>query len=259
MNIQNHDAWVSNELNRTFQDETIECIFRGQYLFWQRGHTSYDGQEFMRLYKIKVEDLPLMFVVEPNTGARLKTLKGYVEPADLASMLIEFHEKNRSSLQNCVQSPKENADSASKPFADKEDAEEVRIAESTNASQLPGKDFGKPIAVAAPTQEPKAAVPAVATPSFDFSIYGEVPSVPDDKEVGTVRVAVKLPKKRIQRRFRNTDTVRALFAYVAAEDEDSRHRAFDLVNPGPPPASLSLSLDDRIDSLNGVCVNHKWA
>jgi hypothetical protein len=69
---------------------------------------------------------------------------------------------------------------------------------------------------------------------------------------------VKLPTRRIQRRFRESDTVRSLFAYIASEDETSKARSFDLVNPGPPPLSLLSVLDDKIGFLNGVCVNHKW-
>ena len=256
VNIQSHEVWFSNELNRTFADETIECIFRGQYLFWQRGHTSHDGREFMRLYKIDPNDLPIMFIIEPNTGARLKTFKGYMEPADLASALIEFHEKHADSLQNLVRSPKGNA-SATLSANDKDDGSvEVRVPEKTDMTTF-GKPLAAPeVAVAAPAPAP---VPVSAPPAFDPSVFGEVPSLPGDKDAGVVRVAVKLPTKRITRRFRSTDTVRALFAFVASEDEESRQRAFDLVNPGPPSETLTLSLDDRIDRLNGVCVNHKWA
>lgn len=254
VNIQSHEVWFSNELNRTFADETIECIFRGQYLFWQRGHTSHDGKEFMRLYKIDPNDLPIMFIIEPNTGARLKTFKGYMEPADLASALIEFHEKHADSLQNLVRSPKGNA-SAALSANDKDDGSvEVRVPERADTTT-----FGKPLAAPEVAVAAPAPAPVSAPPAFDPSIFGDVPSLPGDKDAGVVRVAVKLPTKRITRRFHNTDTVRALFAFVASEDEESRQRAFDLVNPGPPSETLTLSLDDRIDRLNGVCVNHKWA
>lgn len=255
-------------MNRTFHDETIECIFRGQYLFWQRGHTSHDGQEFMRLYKINSEDLPVMIILDPNTGARKKTFKGYMEPADLASNLIEFHEKNAGSLQNYVHSPKGAASDLLS--SDKSDFQEVREAESTKQ--------GTNVAVAAPAP--------LASPAFDPSIFGDVPSIPGglltfctipealfellflivfyisicniDKEANTVRVAVKLPTRRIQRRFHETDTVRALFAFVASEDEESRGRSFDLVNPGPSPLGLLSVLDDKLGFLNGICVNHRW-
>jgi hypothetical protein len=240
VNIQSHEAWISNELNRTFHDETIECIFRGQYLFWQRGHTSHDGQEFMRLYKINSEDLPVMIILDPNTGARKKTFKGYMEPADLASNLIEFHEKNAGSLQNYVHSPKGAASDLLS--SDKSDSQEVREAESIKQ--------GTNVAVAAPAP--------LASPAFDPSIFGDVPSIPGDKEANTVRVAVKLPTRRIQRRFHETDTVRALFAFVASEDEESKGRSFDLVNPGPSPLSLLSVLDDKLGFLNGICVNHRW-
>ena len=76
VNIQSHLQFASDELNRdTWSDENIKWILRSQFLFWQRGHTSPDGQEFMRLYKIQEEDLPIIMIIEPMTGAKKATYK----------------------------------------------------------------------------------------------------------------------------------------------------------------------------------------
>lgn len=74
MNIQNHTEFSSHLLNRdVWTDETVESLLHGSFLFWQRGHTSAQGAQFIQMYKIDESQLPLIAVIHPSTGAmRLK-------------------------------------------------------------------------------------------------------------------------------------------------------------------------------------------
>jgi len=76
VNLQSHYQFPAQLLNRdTWSDETIESFLRTTYLFWQRGHTTYDGKLYMRTYKINDDDdLPHIAIIDPRTGAKLITL-----------------------------------------------------------------------------------------------------------------------------------------------------------------------------------------
>lgn len=75
VNIQSHEEFPSHMLNRdTWVHETIESILRTTYLFWQRGHTSGDGRDYMNMYRLSEDDLPHIGIIDPRTGAKLLTL-----------------------------------------------------------------------------------------------------------------------------------------------------------------------------------------
>jgi len=61
----NRDTWVH---------ETMESVLRSTFLLWQRGHTSGEGQAYMRMHRLNDDDLPHIGVIDPRTGAKLLTL-----------------------------------------------------------------------------------------------------------------------------------------------------------------------------------------
>jgi len=61
----NRDTWVH---------ETMESVLRTTFLLWQRGHTSGEGQAYMRMHRLENDDLPHIGIIDPRTGAKLLTL-----------------------------------------------------------------------------------------------------------------------------------------------------------------------------------------
>jgi len=79
----------------------------------------------------------------------------------------------------------------------------------------------------------------------------------------SIKVAIKLSSnKRVTRRFRKTDPIRALFAYVVAIDPESASKRFELSVRLPTTQTLILStcLDMTLDehSINKDLVLHAW-
>jgi hypothetical protein len=73
VNLQSHNQLASSNLNRdTWTDEAIQSLFNTSFLFWQRGHTSLDGQEYLRLYRVTEDHLPHIAIINPITGAKVK-------------------------------------------------------------------------------------------------------------------------------------------------------------------------------------------
>jgi hypothetical protein len=75
VNIQSHDEFTSHLLNRdVWTNETIVDLFRTTFLFWQRGHTSRDGRDYMTMHKVTDDQLPHIAFIDPRTGAKKLTL-----------------------------------------------------------------------------------------------------------------------------------------------------------------------------------------
>jgi hypothetical protein len=74
VNIQSHQEFASQLLNRdVWSDEAVRVVLGTDFVFWQRGHTTRQGQRFMQHYRVAEADLPLIVVVDPVTGAKLAT------------------------------------------------------------------------------------------------------------------------------------------------------------------------------------------
>jgi hypothetical protein len=76
VNLQSHLEFTSHLLNRdTWTHETIIDILQTSFLFWQRGHTTGDGLQYMNMHRLSQDDdLPHIGVIDPRTGARLLSL-----------------------------------------------------------------------------------------------------------------------------------------------------------------------------------------
>ena len=70
INIQQGDDFSSHTLNHTFNDEMMQEIIAGSFIFWQRKNTSGEGERFANYYKIY--DFPVICAIDPRTG-RLMT------------------------------------------------------------------------------------------------------------------------------------------------------------------------------------------
>ncbi len=72
VNILSHEDFHAQEMNRdTWVEETIRSLLTETFLFYQRGHTTYDAKDFMRYYRVTEDMLPYIAIIEPNTGAKL--------------------------------------------------------------------------------------------------------------------------------------------------------------------------------------------
>ena len=89
VNIQSHEDFSSHMLNRdTWSDDTVVSLLRTSFVFWQRGHTSPDGQAYMRMHGIAEADLPHIAIIDSRTGARIVTMKGFVSQSELSMALL---------------------------------------------------------------------------------------------------------------------------------------------------------------------------
>lgn len=80
-------------------------LLHENFLFWQRGNTSLDGKDCIARYKFSgPSDLPQITVVDPRTGVRVKSFKGYVPPTTLVEGLVEFLSEYSLDVHQPIQS-----------------------------------------------------------------------------------------------------------------------------------------------------------
>lgn len=91
VNIQN-DEFASLQLNRdTWKDDVLQSVIQVYCLFWQAHHNSTQGQRFCTLYKVDSQ-LPLVALIDPRTGEKMKQWTGFIEPRRMIEDLQVFVE-----------------------------------------------------------------------------------------------------------------------------------------------------------------------
>eukprot|EP00981_Chlorochromonas_danica_P001843 scaffold386_cov174-Ochromonas_danica.AAC.17 len=240
VNLQSHEEFISHLLNRdVWRDETIESLLKGSYQLWQRGHTSAQGKEFMRFYHIQEDQLPVIMILHPATGAMLFSWTGLISPEELASHLVEFSETH----------PLVPAPTAAPPTSSSQSDGHDAATGGGDSSTLKGEESRPLESVTLPPPPPSAAV-------VD---YGPVPAEPDENDSNAVKISLRLPGKAVTRRYLKTDRVRSLFAVTVANIPEATTKPFELFTRYPLK-NLVNNLDQTLEEceLANSQVAHRW-
>jgi len=90
VNLQSVDIFDSHRMNRdVWSNDSILSVLESSFVFWQRSSSCEQGSNFLRLYKITDEMLPITIIIGP-TGSLLFSQSGFVSVPDLSSSLFEF-------------------------------------------------------------------------------------------------------------------------------------------------------------------------
>jgi len=123
VNIQCDKAFSSHLLNRdVWTNETLVSLIRMNFVFWQRGTTSQDGQMFATMHRLSPEmggeGFPVIGLVDARTGALISTIKvtAKTDANDVILKLMEFLEANNiNGLDAPVARPRVNSKSSELP------------------------------------------------------------------------------------------------------------------------------------------------
>lgn len=262
-------------------------MIRSHCVFWQRGHLTEDGKQYLQLYRVDpVSELPHIAIIDARTGAKVAALQGYHEPAMFLAFLVEFVDENKVDgmtaprVRNLKpQSSQQARDYSSSTFGNSSEAldmctegdEDAKVggdsnvdvvtssASTTQASTLSssssssassnqnGGDQLKPVSV-----------PATRTVK---ELYGNPPEEPPANDKTALRISLKPASggKALVRRYRPTDSVRSLYAIAAGLEADTQTRPFDIAR-SYPLVSLNDSLDITLveAGLGGTQVQMRW-
>mmetsp|Transcript_11441 Transcript_11441/g.17197 ORF Transcript_11441/g.17197 Transcript_11441/m.17197 type:complete len:315 (+) Transcript_11441:2-946(+) len=262
VNLQSHAEFGSQMLNRdTFTNETVESILRTSFLLWQRGHTSRQGREYMRMHSLSEDDLPHLGIIDPRTGAKLKTFTGFVTPEDLIIRLMEFSESHTLSVPQLPQVI-EKAAAGTESVVSESESERFRSESNLNVYSNRNSFDSQKV-----DDEPNGKMAADELPvdssSASSAVVYDLPSdEPPESARDAVKVSIKLLNgKSFPRRYYRNASVEELFR-VAASVEPAvaqKQESFDLVTRFPA-TSLKESLHKTIGECNlaGSQIFFRW-
>ena len=76
VNILSPESFSSHELNRdTWSDDTVQSVIEENFVLWIRSNKSIHGLEYVKLHCVPPEDIPIIAIVDPRTGAQIIQIK----------------------------------------------------------------------------------------------------------------------------------------------------------------------------------------
>lgn len=213
VNLQRTGEFSSFLLNRdTWRNKAVVETVETNFIFWQAVENSVEGQKVRTYYKLELELLPVVMVIEPITGRKINTMAGMVEPENLLYNLLDC--TDCGPLDYCINLFGKHVNS-SRVLQDqenkKEEDEDVlrALTHSMEGVKL-DDDVKKP----------------------GYPPLPEEPKVDDMKLI--CKVGVRLPDgRRIQRSFLRSDPIQLLWSFCCSKLEEAEKRPFCLAFATP--------------------------
>ncbi|XP_019056429.1 PREDICTED: plant UBX domain-containing protein 7-like [Tarenaya hassleriana] len=218
VNLQSREELASHTLNRdTWGDEVVAETITNNFVFLQVEHDASDGQKIHTFYN--VETLPVVLVIDPITGQRMRLWYGMIEGETLLEELVPFMDVG----------PKQQL------------LHKKRHPRSTAEEQNPSLET----------------VPETETPSLETLTLSEkdqtnampmFPPLPQEPIVGDprllCRVGFRFPDgRRLVRSFLKTEPIQLLWSFCHSQIQESEMKPFKLVETTTPRSANTIHYD----------------
>ncbi|XP_068645664.1 plant UBX domain-containing protein 7-like [Aristolochia californica] len=245
VNIQSTKEFSSHILNRdTWANEAVAETIRSNFIFWQVYDDTSEGRKVCTYYNLY--SIPVVLVIDPITGQKLRSWNGMVEPERLLEDLVPYLDKGPKDHFG-VHSHKRLREShtSAQSFAemmqpDETVEEDEELLRALAASLEDKKQVVKPTQV--DTQAPKLGreektdeleTAAAETSSNKMPTYPPLPEEPKGDRSLLCRVGVRLPDgQRLQRNFLRKDPIQLLWSFCSSQLNEG-DRAFRLTQAIP--------------------------
>ncbi|GAY48594.1 hypothetical protein CUMW_112900 [Citrus unshiu] len=253
VNLQSTKEFSSHMLNRdTWANEAVSQTISTNFIFWQiyfkssRNALVYDdtseGKKVCTYYKL--DSIPVVLVVDPITGQKMRSWCGMVQPESLLEDLVPFMDGGPREQHAKVshKRPRGSSTTPQQKNKDKPDIENEELLQALAASMETIKDasgVSSSDTDVASTDKDEAS--ATEKPAY--------PALPEEPKVDRsllCRVGVRLPDgRRMQRNFLRTDPIQLLWSYCYSQLEGSEMKPFRLTH-AIPGATKSLDYDSKL-------------
>ncbi|XP_041011944.1 plant UBX domain-containing protein 7 [Juglans microcarpa x Juglans regia] len=239
VNLQSTKEFSSHMLNRdTWANEAVSQTISTNFIFWQVYDDTTEGRKVCTYYKL--DSIPVVLVIDPITGQKMRSWCGMVQPQRLLEDLLPFIDggpkdhhitlSNKRPRESSLPSPQKNKDQTN------EEDEELQRA--LAASMESTKDFhgvtAENIDVTTTDEEET---------SSKKPKYPPLPDEPKGDKNLLCRVGFRLPDgRRVQRNFFRVDPIQLLWSFCYSQLEEADARSFRLTQ-AIPGATKSLDYD----------------
>ncbi|WCJ33737.1 UBX domain-containing protein [Euphorbia peplus] len=234
VNIQSATEFSSHMLNRdTWANEAVGQTVSTNFIFWQVYDDASEGRKVCTYYKL--DSIPVVLVIDPITGQKMRAWSGMVQPESLLEDLVPFmdggprdHHVSHKRPRGSSQAPQKN-----KVETNKED-EEVQRALAASMEGM--KDLNRTASDSAGSSIADKEEETCTTEKPEYPLLPEEPR--GDKSL-ICRVGLRFPDgRKIQRNFLKTEPIQLLWSFCYSEVEKTGAKPFRLTQAIPGATSL---------------------
>ncbi|CAN4080979.1 unnamed protein product [Withania somnifera] len=244
MNMQSTREFSSHMLNRdTWANEAVSQTIRSNFIFWQVYDDTEEGSKVCTYYKL--DSMPVVLVIDPITGQKLRAWRGMVQPETLLEDLLSFMDASPSEYHVNLshKRPRETPQAPRQPQPQNELGEEDEELQRALAASMEGIE--NPGSVA--SKESNEASDVVKEEQLiKKPCYPPLPEEPKGDRNLLCRVAIRFPDgRRLQRNFLRTDSIKLLWSFCSTQLKEAESRPFKFTQ-AIPGASKFLEYDNNI-------------
>ncbi|CAN4090407.1 unnamed protein product [Withania somnifera] len=258
MNMQSTREFSSHMLNRdTWANEAVAQTIKSNFIFWQVYDDTEEGSKVCTYYKL--DSMPVVLVIDPITGQKMRSWRGMVQPETLLEDLLSFMDASPSEYHVNLshKRPRETPQAPRQPQAQpqpqpqpqnelgEEDEELQRaLAASMEGIENPGSVASEESIEASDVVKEEQ---LIKKPS-----YPPLPEEPKGDRNLLCRVAIRFPDgRRLQRNFLRTDSIKLLWSFCSTQLEEAELRPFKFTQ-AIPGASKFLEYDNITFEESGL-------
>ncbi|KAL0005046.1 hypothetical protein SO802_012607 [Lithocarpus litseifolius] len=242
VNLQSTKEFTSHMLNRdTWANEAVSQTISTNFIFWQVYDDTTEGRKVCTYYKL--DSIPVVLVIDPITGQKMRSWCGMVQPERLLEDLLPFMDggpkDHHITLSN--KRPRESSSTPPQRSKDETNEEDEEVQRALPASMEGVKDSSEITA-----KDKDVAVNEEDKTCSTMKVkYPPLPEEPKGDKNLLCRVGFRLPDgRRVQRNFFRTDSIQLLWSFCYSQLEEAETRPFRLTH-AIPGASRSLDYDSQ--------------
>lgn len=243
VNLQSTREFSSHMLNRdTWANEAVAQTIITNFIFWQVYDDTEEGSKVCTYYKL--DSSPIVLVIDPITGQKMRAWRGMVQPETLLEDLIPFldgspkdhhislsHKRPRETTQAPPQKVQVAADETNED-------EEMLLALAASMEGIKDTSGVSKDMDITNAEEEKC--------KLKKRTFPPLPEEPQADKSLLCRVGVRLPDgRRLQRNFLRTDPIQLLWSFCNSQLDEADARQFRL-NQAIPGASKFLEYDSNL-------------
>ncbi|KAL2906929.1 Plant UBX domain-containing protein 7 [Bienertia sinuspersici] len=259
-NLQSPTEFSSHMLNRdTWANEAVAQTIKTNFIFWQVYDDTSEGKKVCTYYKI--ESAPVVLVIDPVTGQKMRSWSGMVHPDRLLEDLMPFMDggpkNHHTSLSNKRPRESFHVPAQKVPVETNEEDEELQRALAASMENMKHPDQKS-------SEDKDAGIgnKEEETCSTKKPEYPPLPEEPKGERNLLCRVGFRLPDgRRIQRNFLRTDPVQLLWSFCSSQLGEAETRPFRLTH-AIPGATKSLDYNNNLtfeeSGLSNSMISVTW-
>ncbi|KAK4373416.1 hypothetical protein RND71_008800 [Anisodus tanguticus] len=202
-----------------------------------------EGSKVCTYYKL--DSMPVVLVIDPITGQKMRSWRGMVQPETLLEDLLSFMDASPSEYHVNLshKRPRETPQAPRQPQPQNEIGEEDEELQRALAASMEGIEDPGSVA----SEETNEASDDVKEEQLiKKPSYPPLPEEPKGDRNLLCRVAIRFPDgRRLQRNFLRTDSIKLLWSFCSTQLEEAETRPFKFTQ-AIPGASKFLEYDSNL-------------